>query len=110
LWRRRIATNPAVNAEEIPNGYRQGVSELLAPDQERPCSEKELIRRIGKDLRDKFSPLATADDKTRGRTPRVGDMLVADYVYPAAVKAGVVKVERVRMAKRSCTSTGWARR
>jgi integrase len=30
-----------------------------------------------------------ASTKTRGRTPRVGNMLCADYLRPAAVKAGV---------------------
>jgi integrase len=31
-----------------------------------------------------------ASAKNRGRTPRVGNMLVRDYLYPAAVKAGVL--------------------
>jgi integrase len=30
-----------------------------------------------------------ASDKTRGRTPRVGNMLCVDYLRPAAIKAGV---------------------
>src|ERR1039457_6580101 len=29
-----------------------------------------------------------ASDKSKGKTPRVGNMLVRDYLYPAAVKAG----------------------
>jgi len=31
-----------------------------------------------------------ASRKTRGRTPRVGNMLVRDYLYPAAVSAGAL--------------------
>ena len=31
-----------------------------------------------------------ASAKTHGRTPRVGNMLVADHLRPAAIKAGVV--------------------
>jgi len=30
-----------------------------------------------------------ASDKTKGRTPRVGNMLAADYLRPNAIKAGV---------------------
>ena len=30
-----------------------------------------------------------ASNKNKGKTPRVGNMLVRDYLYPAAVKAGV---------------------
>ncbi len=35
-----------------------------------------------------------ASKKTKGRTPRVGNMIVADYLYPAAVKAGVLTVKK----------------
>jgi integrase len=35
-----------------------------------------------------------ASIKTKGRTPRVGNMIVADYLYPAAVKAGVLTVKK----------------
>ena len=31
-----------------------------------------------------------ASAKTHGRTPRVGNMLVADHLRPAAIKAGVI--------------------
>jgi integrase len=31
-----------------------------------------------------------ASPKTHGRTPRVGNMLAADYLRPAAIKAGVI--------------------
>jgi hypothetical protein len=34
-----------------------------------------------------------ASAKTQGRTLRVGNMLVRDYLYPAAVKAGVLRSE-----------------
>lgn len=34
-----------------------------------------------------------ASDKTRGRTPRVGNMLCMDYLRPAAINAGV-KLEK----------------
>jgi len=35
-----------------------------------------------------------ASKKTKGRTPRVGNMIVADYLYPAAVHAGVLTVKK----------------
>ena len=35
-----------------------------------------------------------ASKKTKGRTPRVGNMIVADYLYPAAVEAGVLTVKK----------------
>lgn len=42
-----------------------------------------------------------ASKKTKGRTPRVGNMIVADYLYPAAVQAGVLTVKKtVRKDKR----------
>jgi integrase len=34
-----------------------------------------------------------ASEKTRGRTPRVGNMLCVDYLRPAAIRAGV-KLEK----------------
>jgi integrase len=34
-----------------------------------------------------------ASSRTRGKTPRVGNMLVSDYLRPAAIKAGV-KLEK----------------
>jgi len=37
-----------------------------------------------------------ASDKTHGKTPRVGNMLVSDYLYPASVKAGVLITEEVK--------------
>jgi integrase len=33
-----------------------------------------------------------ASDKTKGKTPRVGNMLAADYLRPAAVKAGALTI------------------
>src|SRR2546422_758775 len=34
-----------------------------------------------------------ASEKEKGRIPRVGNMLVSDYLRPAAIKAGVLRVE-----------------
>ena len=40
-----------------------------------------------------------ASARTRGKTPRVGNMLVRDYLYPAAVKAGVLTTDKVTVKK-----------
>ncbi|HTV53530.1 MAG TPA: site-specific integrase [Terriglobia bacterium] len=40
-----------------------------------------------------------ASDKNKGTTPRVGNMLVRSYLYPAAVKTGVLKETTLRMKK-----------
>lgn len=37
-----------------------------------------------------------ASDRNRGRTPRVGNMLVRDYLNPAAVQAGVLTTATIR--------------
>lgn len=42
---------------------------------------------------------AFASDRSKGKTPRVGNMLVRDYLYPAAVKAGVLTTANVRVKK-----------
>lgn len=42
----------------------------------------------------KLTDWVFASKKTKGRTPRVGNMIVADYLYPAAVKAGVLTVQK----------------
>ncbi len=38
----------------------------------------------------KDSDWVFASDRRKGESPRVGNMLVRDYLYPAAVKAGVL--------------------
>jgi integrase len=40
-----------------------------------------------------------ASDKNKGKTPRVGNMLVRDYLYPAAVRAGVLMTETIVVKK-----------
>jgi integrase len=40
-----------------------------------------------------------ASDRSKGKNPRVGNMLVRSYLYPAAVKAGVLTVAKVRVKK-----------
>lgn len=40
-----------------------------------------------------------ASDRNKGKTPRVGNMLVRDYLYPAAVKAGVLTTASVWVKK-----------
>ena len=40
-----------------------------------------------------------ASDKNKGATPRVGNMLVRSYLYPAAVKAGVLTETTLRGEK-----------
>jgi integrase len=40
-----------------------------------------------------------ASDRNKGKTPRVGNMLVRSYLYPAAVKAGVLTTANVRVKK-----------
>lgn len=40
-----------------------------------------------------------ASDRSKGKTPRVGNMLVRDHLYPAAVKAGVLTTASVRAKK-----------
>jgi integrase len=42
---------------------------------------------------------ASNRSKGKGKTPRVGNMLVRDYLYPAAVKAGVLTTANVRVKK-----------
>jgi integrase len=40
-----------------------------------------------------------ASVRTKGVTPRVGNMLVRDYLYPAAVKAGVLTQSKMHVAR-----------
>ena len=40
-----------------------------------------------------------ASDRNKGKTPRVGNMLVRSYLYPAAVKAGVLTTATIRVKK-----------
>jgi integrase len=40
-----------------------------------------------------------ASDKNKGTSPRVGNMLVRSYLYPAAVKSGVLKEATLRVKK-----------
>lgn len=40
-----------------------------------------------------------ASDRSKGTTPRVGNMVVHSYLYPAAVKAGVLTTAKVRVKK-----------
>ena len=40
-----------------------------------------------------------ASSRTKGKTPRVGNMLVRSYLYPAAVKAGVLTAATIRVKK-----------
>ncbi len=40
-----------------------------------------------------------ASDRKKGKTPRVGNMLVRDYLYPAAVKAGVLTTSTITVKK-----------
>lgn len=40
-----------------------------------------------------------ASDRRKGKSPRVGNMLVRSYLYPAAVKAGVLTVANVWVKK-----------
>jgi integrase len=40
-----------------------------------------------------------ASDRSEGKSPRVGNMLVRDYLYPAAVKAGVLITANVWVKK-----------
>jgi integrase len=40
-----------------------------------------------------------ASTRTKGKTPRVGNMLVRDYLYPASVKAGVLTESTVLVKK-----------
>jgi integrase len=40
-----------------------------------------------------------ASDRKKGKSPRVGNMLVRDYLYPAAVKAGVLTASTITVKK-----------
>lgn len=40
-----------------------------------------------------------ASNRTKGKTPRVGNMLVRSYLYPAAVKAGVLTTTNVKVMR-----------
>jgi integrase len=40
-----------------------------------------------------------ASSRTKGRTPRVGNMLVRSYLYPAAVKAGVLTTTNIKVMR-----------
>lgn len=42
-----------------------------------------------------------ASKRMKGRTPRVGNMLVRDYLYPAAVAAGVLSEKTIMIKKRN---------
>ena len=46
-----------------------------------------------------------ASDRSKGKSPRVGNMLVRSYLYPAAVKAGVL-TEATQKVKRLDKETG----
>ena len=46
-----------------------------------------------------------ASDKNKGKSPRVGNMLVRDYPYPAAIKAEVL-TETLKLLKRMDKKTG----
>ncbi len=38
-----------------------------------------------------------ASDRKKGKSPRVGNMLVRSYLYPAAVKAGVLTTTNIKV-------------
>ncbi len=40
-----------------------------------------------------------ASNRTKGKTPRVGNMLVRTYLYPAAVKAGVLTTTNIKVMR-----------
>jgi len=40
-----------------------------------------------------------ASSRTKGKTPRVGNMLVRSYLYPAAVKAGVLTTTNIKVMR-----------
>jgi len=40
-----------------------------------------------------------ASARTKGKTPRVGNILVRDYLYPAAVKAGVLTAGKITVKR-----------
>ena len=40
-----------------------------------------------------------ASSRTKGETPRVGNMLVRSYLYPAAVKAGVLTTTNIKVTR-----------
>jgi integrase len=40
-----------------------------------------------------------ASSRTKGETPRVGNMLVRSYLYPAAVKAGVLTTTNIKVMR-----------
>lgn len=42
-----------------------------------------------------------ASSRTKGKTPRVGNMLVRDYLYPAAVMAGVLTIANTKVMRMS---------
>jgi integrase len=70
-----------------------------SPDSEAPMPMSPVLAAFLRDWR-KTTRYARPTDwvfaskKTKGRTPRVGNMIVADYLYPAAVKAGVLTVQK----------------
>jgi integrase len=90
-WIRGDVSKPKTDASKAPVAMSKVLAAYLL------AWRKETI--YGKDTDWIF-----ASSRTKGRTPRVGNMLVRSYLYPAAVNAGVltttnIKAMRTKMKK-----------
>jgi integrase len=75
------------------------VGKPKSPDSEAPMPMSPMLAAALREWQQttrykKLTDWVFASKKTKGRTPRVGNMIVADYLYPAAVQAGVLTVKK----------------
>ena len=85
-WIRGNVSKPKTNASKAPVAMSQVLAAYLL------AWRKETM--YGKDTDWIF-----ASSRTKGKTPRVGNMLVRSYLYPAAVKAGVFTTANIKVMR-----------
>jgi integrase len=85
-WIRGNVSKPKSDASKAPVAMSQVLAAYLM------AWRKETM--YGKDTDWIF-----ASSRTKGRTPRVGNMLVRSYLYPAAVKAGVLTTSNIKVMR-----------
>jgi integrase len=85
-WIRGNVDTPKTNASKAPVAMSQVLAAYLL------AWRKETM--YGKDTDWIF-----ASNRKKGKTPRVGNMLVRSYLYPAAVKAGVLTTTNIKVMR-----------
>jgi integrase len=83
-WIRGNVDTPKTNASKAPVAMSQVLAAYLL------AWRKETM--YGKDANWIF-----ASERKKGKSPRVGNMLVRSYLYPAAVKAGVLTTTNIKV-------------